>query len=204
MGKLYLILETKLSEFCLIDYHVNKFNLGKFHTVFCGPMTGGANLDFIQFCFAVLSRSVVSNSLWPDGLQPTRLLCPWDSPGKNTGVGCHALLQGIFPTREQNPGLPHCRQILYCLIHQGDIFCFALVLYKKERKKLIRLYGWFWFHRTFHHILPLFTLSTDTFSSTFCDKYQKEKNFAEIISPTLSTLSNQQLNSNNMHMQKTE
>ncbi|XP_055426747.1 uncharacterized protein LOC129645509 [Bubalus kerabau] len=41
-----------------------------------------------------------------------RLLCPWDSPGKNTGVGCHALLQRIFPTQGSNPGLLHCRQIL--------------------------------------------------------------------------------------------
>ena len=37
---------------------------------------------------------------------------PWDSPGKNTGVGCHFLLQGIFPTQGSNPGLPHCRQTL--------------------------------------------------------------------------------------------
>jgi len=43
-----------------------------------------------------------------------------DSPGKNTGVGCHALLQGIFPTQGSNPGLPHCRWILYCLSHQGS------------------------------------------------------------------------------------
>ena len=41
------------------------------------------------------------------------------SPGKNTGVGCHALLQGIFPTQGSNSGLPHCRQILYYLSHQG-------------------------------------------------------------------------------------
>ena len=41
-----------------------------------------------------------------------------DSPGKNTGVGCHALLQGIFPTQGSNPGLPHCRWILYHLSHQ--------------------------------------------------------------------------------------
>ena len=40
---------------------------------------------------------------------------PWDSPGKNIGVGCRALLQGIFPTRESNLGLLHCRQILYRL-----------------------------------------------------------------------------------------
>ena len=37
---------------------------------------------------------------------------PWDSPGKNTGVGCHFLLQRIFPTQGSNPGLPHCRQTL--------------------------------------------------------------------------------------------
>ena len=43
-----------------------------------------------------------------------------DSPGKNTGVGCHALLQGIFPTHGSNPGLPYCRQILYGLNHQGS------------------------------------------------------------------------------------
>ena len=43
-----------------------------------------------------------------------------DSPGKITGVGCYVLLQGIFPTQGTNPGLPHCRQILYCLSHQGS------------------------------------------------------------------------------------
>ena len=46
--------------------------------------------------FAVFSRSGMSDSLPPHGLQPTRLLCPWDSPGNNTGVGHHALLQGLF------------------------------------------------------------------------------------------------------------
>ena len=46
---------------------------------------------YVNIC-AVLSCSVMSNSLRPRGLQPNRLLCPWDSPGKSTGVGCHALL----------------------------------------------------------------------------------------------------------------
>ena len=41
-------------------------------------------------------------------------------PGKNTGVGCHSLLQGIFPTQGLNSNLLHCRQILYCLSHQGS------------------------------------------------------------------------------------
>ena len=45
----------------------------------------------------------------------------WDSPGKNTGVGCHFLLQGIFLTQESNPGLLHCRRILYSLSHQGRL-----------------------------------------------------------------------------------
>ena len=56
------------------------------------------------------SHSVVSNSLRPQGLQPTRLLHPWNSPGKKTGVGCHSLLQGIFPTQGLNPVLPHCQR----------------------------------------------------------------------------------------------
>ena len=52
-----------------------------------------------------VSHSVMSDSLQPYGLWPARLLCLWDSPGKNTGVGCHAFLQGIFPTQGLNPCL---------------------------------------------------------------------------------------------------
>ena len=48
-----------------------------------------------------VSHSVMTNSLQSRGVEPTRLLCPWNSPGKNTGVGGHFLLQGIFP----NPGI---------------------------------------------------------------------------------------------------
>ena len=64
-------------------------------------------------CVYMLSHSMVSASLWSYGLWPARLLCPWDSPGKNTGVGCHFLLQGIFLTQGLNPCLLHCRWILY-------------------------------------------------------------------------------------------
>ena len=49
----------------------------------------------------------------------TKLLQPWDFPGKSTGVGCHFLLQGIFPTQESNPGPLHCRQILYRLSYSS-------------------------------------------------------------------------------------
>ena len=49
-----------------------------------------------MWCSSV-SHSVVSSSLWPRGLCPARLLCPWDSPGKNTGVNCHSILQKTLP-----------------------------------------------------------------------------------------------------------
>ena len=65
--------------------------------------------------------SDVSDSLRPQGLYPARLLCPWDSPGKNTGVGCHSLLQGIILTQRLNPSLWHFKQILYHLSHQGSL-----------------------------------------------------------------------------------
>ena len=55
-------------------------------------------------------------SLVSDSVRPSRLLCPWDSPGKNTGVGYHALLQGIFPTQGSNPSL------LYLLHWQAGSF----------------------------------------------------------------------------------
>ena len=58
--------------------------------------------------------------LRPHGTQPARLLCPWDFPGKNTGVDCHFLLQGIFSTKESNPGLLHFRHILYRLSYEGS------------------------------------------------------------------------------------
>ena len=58
-------------------------------------------------------------TLQPRGLQPARLLCPWNSSGESTGVGCHSLLQGIFLTQGWNLGLLHCRRILCHLSHQA-------------------------------------------------------------------------------------
>ena len=71
-------------------------------------------------CCVVLSHSVMSDSLKPLDYRPPGSSVHGDSPGKNTGVGCHALLQGIFLTQGLNPGLLHCRQIFYCLSHQGS------------------------------------------------------------------------------------
>ena len=81
------------------------------------------------------SCSVVSDSLRPHGLEPTRFYHPWDFPGKNTGVGCHFLLQEIFPTQGLNLGFPRCRQTLYGLSHQGSIS----VLLKNMFSGIVRL-----------------------------------------------------------------
>ena len=70
-------------------------------------------LEFSRTSCETESSSVVSDSWRPHGLHS-----PWNSPGQNTGVGSCSLLQGIFPTQGSNPGLPHCRRILYCLSHQ--------------------------------------------------------------------------------------
>ena len=71
----------------------------------------------------MFSRSVVSDSLRPHELKATRFLCSWDFLGKNTGVGCHFLLQGIILSQGSNPHLLcllHCRWILHPLSHQGS------------------------------------------------------------------------------------
>ena len=65
----------------------------------------------------------MSDSVQLCGLQPTRLLCPWTSPGKNIGLGSHSLPRGIVPTQGLNLGLLHCRQIPYSLSRQGSPVC---------------------------------------------------------------------------------
>ena len=70
--------------------------------------------DLLYLCEGE-SCSVMFNSLQLHGLYS-----PWNSPGQNIGVGGRSLLQGMFPTQGANTGLPHCRQILYQLSHQGS------------------------------------------------------------------------------------
>ena len=84
-------------------------------------------LKFFPWFLLMLSSpchacSVVSDSLWLHELQPTRLLCPWDFPDKNTRVDYHFLLQGIFPTRGLNLSLLNCRHVHYCLSQQRSPF----------------------------------------------------------------------------------
>ena len=75
------------------------------------------------------SHPVMSNSLWPHGLYNS-----WNSPGQNTRVCSCSLLQGIFPTQRSNPGLPHCRRILYQLGHQGSPRILEWVAYSFSRR----------------------------------------------------------------------
>ena len=82
----------------------------------------GMSVAFFLLKLKVVSLSVASDSWQSHEQQPTRFLCPWNSPGQNPRVGCHSLLQGIFLTQEWNPCLLHCRKILYQLSHQEALF----------------------------------------------------------------------------------
>ena len=105
-----------MSDTCLI--HLVIFSMVYLLTLEY-KLHGGRDICLFYFLLYLLSRTMYAcvcsavNSLQPHGLQPTRLLWPWDFPGKNAGVGCHFFLQGIFPTQGSNPHLLHCRQILY-------------------------------------------------------------------------------------------
>ena len=99
-----------------------------------GPAKGCSTTEACEA--SVVLTAQLCLTLRPHGLQPTRLLCPWNSPVKNTGASSHSLLQGIFPIQGSNLRLPHCRHILYRLSHQGspDIRC---CLPEKELRKEI-------------------------------------------------------------------
>ena len=85
----------------------------------------------------MLNCSVVSNSLRPHGLQHAQLLSPWDSPGKNTGVGCHALLQEIFPTQGSKPRSPSLQADSFTAEPPGnrEFYMLRQVLKKKKKKR---------------------------------------------------------------------
>ena len=111
-----------------------------------------------------------------------RLLLPWDFPGKSTGVDCHFLLQGIFSTQGSNPGLLHCRQMLYHLSHQGSFFlelsvqlssCLLVLLEHSVQNStscLSFLYTWFYFlHRICHHWIQSIIYSFEYQFSSFLE-----------------------------------
>ena len=99
-------------------------------------LTVSALTSMIRVC--VLSHSVVSNSLQPQRLQPVRLLCPWDFPGTSTGVWCHLLLQGAFPTQDLTcVSCISCtgRRILYHQCHlESQVFPFFFFFHQQYLK----------------------------------------------------------------------
>ena len=97
------------------------FSLQSFSPLYRGGNGSSERLNKPVQCHLVgkaeksVSHSIECNCLQPHRLYHISLLCVWNSPGKSTGVGCHSLLQGIFPNEGWNLGLPHCRWILYNL-----------------------------------------------------------------------------------------
>ena len=75
-------------------------------------------IKLLKTLWCVTSLCLVSHLCNPKDCRPPGFSVHGDSPSKKTGVGCHAFLQGIFPVQGSNPGLPHCRWILYHLSHQ--------------------------------------------------------------------------------------
>ena len=91
----------------------------------------GSGRSYIQqlLFLGSLMQSKVKVAQSCPSLRPHELYCPWNFPGQNTGAGRLSLLQGIFPTQGLNPGLPHCRQILYQLSHKESTRILESVAY---------------------------------------------------------------------------
>ena len=85
-------------------------------------------------CLVTQSCPVLCNTM---NCSPSGSSVHGDPPGKNTEVGCHALLQGIFPNQGLKPSLLHCRRILYCLDHQGSPHNISLKLYHHIHSSII-------------------------------------------------------------------
>ena len=86
-------------------------------------------ISYFLISYCCLVAKLHPTLIQPHRLQPTRFLCPQDIPGKSTVVGCHFLLQGIFPAQGSNLCLLHYRQILIPLIHRGSPFDSKAILW---------------------------------------------------------------------------
>ena len=104
------------------------------------------------FCCKRKVKWSESHSVMSDSLRPHGLYSPWNSPGQNTGVGSISLLQGIFPTQGSNPGLLHCRWILYQLSYQESPYKASVPQRKlsakekaiyRMRENICKPYSWY-------------------------------------------------------------
>ena len=109
------------SQYSFVLLFIDHFHPLKYNLVFCLPPHPSHLKNSSGSTHACLVAQLCPTLCDPiDCMQPARLLCPWDSSGKNTGVSCHSLLQGIFLTQGANSCLLHCGWILYHLSHQGS------------------------------------------------------------------------------------
>ena len=121
-----------------------------------------------------VSFSVMSHSLRPHGLQPARFLCPWTSPGRNTGAGCHFLLQGIFLIQGLNLCLLclwHCRWLLYHQSYQESLkalrenpIAYSLQKFSSRRSSIL------WHCTILTHCSILCTLRITPFASSIWEE----------------------------------
>ena len=118
----------------------------------------------------------MSDSLWPHGLYPARVLCPWDSPGKNTGVSCHSLLQEIFPTQGSNPRL-------LCLLHwQAGSLSLAPPQIRSSKAQFISQFS-FLAQPTYQIQYQLIQLSSNcmrTYLNTYSPKYSSSTAYSTL------------------------
>ena len=131
--KVYILPSDQTLYICTLSYSVFPSN------VMTSMISSSQNMQFLhcKLTFSYFSMHIwqaekickknkhvviksESHSVMSDSLQPHGLYSPWNSPGQNTGVRSLFLLQGIFPTERPNPGLPHCKRILYQLSHKGS------------------------------------------------------------------------------------
>ena len=116
----YLTWLTQLYDLiflCVISFPLHSFQscLHSFGSFFFNCFFLNCASDFVCVCLVAQSCPTLCD---PMDCSPPGSSAQADSSGKNTGVGCHALLQGIFPTQGSNLSFPYCGQILYCLSHQ--------------------------------------------------------------------------------------
>ena len=127
-------------------------NLPLLSSLKCTLSWTGAPLCTPVLCLVARSCLILSD---PMDCSPPGSSVHGDSPGKNTGVGCPALLQGIFPTQGSNPGLPYCRRILSCLNYEGRPLSTPGTSWMEDSSPLEASLTW-WEHESENFYFPFY------------------------------------------------